>query len=107
MMENEITNAGIEMETKLSISSDGRTYLTTTAKWATFLAILAFIGTGIMVLVGIFMMIISPLSKLGSTFGFPASLFGLLYMILAVLYFFPAFYLYKFADKTKSALYNN
>jgi len=103
-MENEITNAGLEMETKMTISSEGSSYLKTTAKWATFIAILGFIGTGIMVLVAFFMMIISPMSKLNSTFGFPMSLIGVLYLIMAVLYFFPAYYLYNFAGKAKLAL---
>lgn len=106
-MENEITNASMEMEEKLTITSDGNSYLTTTAKWATFLSILGFVGTGIMVLVGVFMMFISPMTKLGSTFGIPVALFGLLYLLMAVLYFFPAYYLYNFASKTKLALYNN
>jgi len=106
-MENEIMNESIEQEASLAITLDGSSYLTSTAKWATFLSILGFIGTGIMVFAGITMMIISPMSKLGSPFGFPLTLLGLLYIVLAVLYFFPAYYLYNFARKSKVALYNN
>lgn len=106
-MENEITSAGIEMETKLIITSDGNSYLKTTAQWATFMAILGFIGTGLLVVVAFFMVIISPMSKLNSTFGFPMSLIGVLYLLMAVLYFFPAYYLYNFAGKAKQALDGN
>jgi hypothetical protein len=110
-MENEITNTGIELDTKLSITTEGTSYLKTTYKWATFLAIMGFIGSGIMVLVAIVLMIISPFlgttSKLGSTFGVPMFLIGLIYLALGVLYFFPAYYLYNFSDKMKSALYSN
>jgi len=106
-MENEITNAGIEMDTKLNITADGNSYLRTTAQWATFMAILGFIGTVLLVVVAFFMMIISPMSSLGSTFGFPMSLIGVLYLLMAVLYFFPAYYLYSFADKAKQALDGN
>jgi len=104
-MENEITS--IEKEATLSITSDGRTYLNTTAKWATFLAILGFIGSGILVFVGVIMLVISPMMKSGSSFGFPTGVLGLIYLPLAVLYAFPSYYLYSFATKIKSALYNN
>jgi hypothetical protein len=103
-MEQEITNTGIEMETKLCITSDGSSYLKTTAKWATFLSILGFIGSGIMVFAALLMLIISPLSKLSSTLGFPMAFLGVIYLLLAIFYFFPAYYLYNFANKTKLAL---
>ena len=105
-MENEITNASIEMEAKLSITSEGSSYLTTTAKWATFLSIIGFIGTGIMVFLGVTMMATLSLSSIRPMLGFPASIIGVIYIVLAVLYFFPAYYLYNFASKTKLALYN-
>jgi hypothetical protein len=107
-MENEITNAGIEMDTKLSITSEGTSYLKTTYKWATFLAILGFIGSGIICLIAIGFMVASPFigssTKLGSAFGLPMILVGVVYLLLGVLYFFPAFYLYNFSNKMKVAL---
>lgn len=103
-MESEITNSINEQDPELIISADGRDYLKIASKWATFLAILGFIGTGFMVLAGVIMAIISPTSKLGSTFGFPMGLLGILYILLAALYFFPAFYLFQFASKSKIAL---
>lgn len=106
-MEQEITNTNPEMEAKLCITPDGSSYLKTSAKWGTFLAILGFIGSGIMVFVALLMLIISPLSKLSSTLGLPMSLLGVVYLLLAILYFFPAYYLYNFADKTKIALDTN
>ncbi len=40
--------------------------------------------------------------------SFPFGLFGFLYIILAVIYFFPVYYLYKFSKDIGSALlYNN
>lgn len=103
-MESEITNSIIAQDPELIISTDGREYLKVASKWATFLAVLGFIGTGFMVLAGIIMVVVSPMSKLGSTFGVPMSLLGGLYILLAALYFFPAFYLFKFASKSKIAL---
>lgn len=106
-MEQEITNTNAEMEAKLCITPAGNSYLKTSAKWATFLAILGFIGSGIMVFVALLMLIISPISKLSSTLGLPMSLLGVVYLLLAIFYFFPAYYLYNFADKTKIALDTN
>lgn len=110
-MENEITNTGMDMETELSITLDGRNYLGIASKWATFLAIMGFIGTGFLALLGVCMMLISPFlgsfPKIGSTIGIPFVLLGVFYLLFAVLYFFPAYYLYNFATKIKTALYSN
>ncbi|MHB9141872.1 MAG: hypothetical protein ACYC25_08365, partial [Paludibacter sp.] len=111
IMENEMTNAGIEMETKLSITAEGGNYLKVASGWATFLAVLGFIGTGFIVLAALLIMVMSPfigsLSKFGGTFGFPMILMGVVYLLLGVVYFFPAYYLYNFANKIKIALINN
>lgn len=107
-MENEITNAGIDKDEKLSITSEGAGYLKTTYKWASFLAILGFIGSGIICLIAIGILIVSPFlgssSKFGSAMGFPMTLIGIVYLLLGVLYFFPAYYLYNFSNKMKVAL---
>lgn len=103
-MENEIMNTSNEMETKLSITSEGSAYLISTAKWATFLSVIAFIGSGIMIFVAIIMMFMPAISAFAH---FPMSLLSIIYLLLAVLYFFPAYYLYTFAGKVKLALYNN
>jgi hypothetical protein len=104
-MESEITNSIIEHDQELVINADGRTYLNIASKWAKLLAVLGFIGTGFMVLAGIIMAVVTSFtSRLGSPFGLPMGLLGLLYILMAALYFFPAYYLYNFASKTKIAL---
>jgi hypothetical protein len=107
-MENEITNAGIGMEPKLCITSVSAGYLKITYKWATFLSILGFIGSGIICLIALAILVVSPFmgssSKFGSTFGFPMILIGVLYLVFGILYFFPAYYLYHFSNKMKVAL---
>jgi hypothetical protein len=110
-MENEITNSSIESESKLYITSQGSSDLKTTAKWANFLAILGFVGIGFMVLAGVLMIIFSPImnssSTFGSSFAFPIVLMGVLYILISVLYFFPTYYLYNFANKMKLAIITN
>ena len=104
-MESEITNSNNKQNPELVINTDGSDYLNIASKWAKFLAILGFIGTAFMVLAGIIMAVVTSFtSKLGSPFGFPVGLLGLLYVLLALLYFFPALYLFNFASKSRIAL---
>lgn len=68
-------------------------------KWTRFFAVLGFIGASFMVLGGLLVVLGGSFSGLGIS-----SLAGVLYIALAVLYFFPAYYLLNFSNKTKAAL---
>lgn len=83
-----------------------QSYYYNSARWGKFLAIIGFIFTGIIVLAGLFMMIggVST-GNLGLSIAGPA--FGLLYLLLAVVYFIPAYFLYKFSVKAMFALKHN
>lgn len=101
------TNSITEQNPQLIINDNGREYLKTASKWATFLAIMGFIGTGFMILAGLFISLLSPLSsKINQPFGFPFWILGLVYVLLALVYLFPALYLFNFASKVKTALYS-
>lgn len=86
----------------LGLTSVAVNFMKQGAKWAAFLGVLGFIVTGIILLVGVFM-IISGLSMrgYGAEYFF---LIGVGYMIFGALNFFPAFFLYKYAIKAKRAL---
>lgn len=89
--------------TELNVTAQSRDFLLYASKWANFLAILGFIGLGLMVLGGIFVMFV------GSAFGGVAGasqmgLFGIIYLVMGALYFFPTLYLYNFASKMKNAI---
>ncbi len=72
-----------------------RELLTTAGKWGRFLAILGFIGCGLMLLGGIiFLAFVPRMPGVGSE----ASLFVLIYVLGAVLYFLPTLYLYRFSS---------
>ena len=107
-MENKITSADIGTESKLFITLAGKGYLKITAQWANILSILGFIGIGILTLVALFLLVLSPFlgksTSFSSVFGFPFILIGILYLLMAILYFFPTYYLYSFANTIKSAL---
>ena len=85
------------------------------AKWSYFLSILGFIGVGLMVLAAVFMsLIFSSLptgvgSEYNNQIGFnpfsaASGFISFLYIIISVLYFFPIYYLYKYATGIKNAL---
>ncbi len=94
-----------EMETGLTLSSDARAFLFETSRWAQFLAILGFVAAGFMALTGLGIMALGgAMAQSFAQFGFPPALFGLFYIVLAVIYIFPSMYLYQFATKGKQAL---
>ena len=90
---------------ELNISDNILGYLKETANWAYFLSILGFIGIGLMVifgsLFGTFMAALSGASayQTGLTAGV-----GFVYVVLALVYFFPVYYLFNFSRKMKNAL---
>lgn len=114
-METEIEKLQPEKEAELIISSEIRQYLTTTSKWATFLAIIAFIGTGLLMSAGVMMSLLGGvLSKIGESASSTSPAIsmllpylGVIYIIFAAVYLIPALYLYHFASKSKKALASN
>jgi hypothetical protein len=101
----------------LSVDQTGRAHLAETARWAKFLAIIGFIMCGLIVLIGlffgsIFSLFTSPysnspyndLSVRGSGFG---AIMAVYYIVIALIYFFPCLFLYRFANKMKTALASN
>lgn len=83
-------------------------YIRDTAKWAKFLAIVGFIFTAIIVIMAFSMGgLMSVFSRMG---GFPnvgGVFLTILYLIIALLYFIPCLFLYRFARRTQIALDQN
>jgi len=82
-------------------------YLSEARKWAKFIAIISFIGIGILVISGIVMGLV--MDTLTSAAGqaplpFSGSIFMILYLIVAVIYFFPVYYLFRFSEAMGNAL---
>lgn len=98
-------------EQQLKISDLSKSYLNETAKWGQFLSIVGFIGIGIMVLMGlVFSFSFNALQHLPMGNNMPAGfsfLFGLVYIVIGIIYFFPCLYLFRFSKKTKDALQLN
>jgi uncharacterized membrane protein (DUF485 family) len=83
-------------------------YLATTRKWAKFLAILGFIFMGFIAVFGIIFAVTMSSGLGAQAFGGGGSMMGIgmtvMYLLLASIYFFPIYYLYKFTSHMKVAL---
>lgn len=81
-------------------------YLLTAAKWGKFLAIMGYIFMGLMVLaaISIFAGSASTESTLlpGTSIG--TGVFGIIYLLFIVLYYFPTTYLYRFSVRMRRAV---
>ena len=91
---------------QLTITSASKNFLRETAKWAFFLSIMGFIMIGFMLILSIFANTIFGMAAAMQP-GVPQN-FGMImtitYLVLAVIYFFPVYYLLQFSNKMKKAL---
>lgn len=101
-MEN--LDTGITENDHIIVDDRSKKYFREIAKWANFLAIVGFILLGIMLLASLFMIATAFISHYGAA---PMALMAVMYILMAGLYFFPTYYLFKFARKTKIALHSN
>jgi len=111
-METLINNTETENTQNLLVTAEIQAYLRTASSWATFLAILGFIGSFLMILIGLALGLVGgtlsslphkPDSVIGSAI---LPYMGVFYIIIAVIYFLPSLYLFQFAEKTKKAIDN-
>jgi len=88
----------------VEFTNESLKHLEEARKWSMFIAILGFIGVGILVLVALFSG--TALAFLGDDFISPGIGIGIgiLYLLIAVLYFFPVYYLFNFSSRAKKAV---
>lgn len=111
---NQTLDSGLYKE--LELETAARDYLLEAAKWGKFLSIVGFIFTGLMVVASFFVgTIFSSMNDLqgiegGEDLGGLAMLGGgvitFFYLLVALLYFVPTFYFYRFSTNTKAAIEN-
>jgi hypothetical protein len=82
-------------------------YLLEASKWGKFLGIVGYIGMGLLVIVALLVMAgASYLGNIKGT-GIPTALISVIYLILAVIYYFPVTYLFRFSVKIRQGLNSN
>ncbi len=81
------------------------TYLKAASPWLRFLGILGLIGAGFCIFFGVLAFVLRPFftQELDSTIaglsGLVTSTFGISYIVMGIIYIFPAKYLYNFGSK--------
>ena len=97
----------------LGIDATSKSHLSETGRWAKFLAIFGMIMCGLMVILGIFASVaISETMnreygyRRGDTAGMGASMM-IMYVLMAVIYFFPCLFTLRFANHMQSAIRSN
>jgi hypothetical protein len=101
-MENNVNTP--QNEISFTDNSAINEYLIETSKWGKFLAIMGYIGIGLLIALAIIMMFaLSAISRFSGT-GFSMILVGILYIIIAVIYYFPIHYLYQFSINIRRGL---
>lgn len=104
------TKSPFEQFDGLKIDNLSKSFLAEGAKWASFLAILGYIGIGFMVLFALFFIFFGASMGVMSGSMMPfggGTLFGVIYLAIAVFYYFPISYLYRFASNMKTAIATN
>jgi uncharacterized BrkB/YihY/UPF0761 family membrane protein len=99
-MENENQSSFDSFE--LHLNHTALDYLRESAKWSMFLAILGFIGIGFLALVAIIMTsVMSVMPDTPGPLGAVKGVVSIFYLVIAVIYLFPVYYLYRYASNTK------
>jgi Family of unknown function (DUF5362) len=98
---------------ELHVDHNVSAYLAETARWAKFMAILGFVGCGFMLLFSLFIgsFLSAALLRMGgggtAGLGYMGGFLSFIYIVIAIVYFFPCLYLYNFASKMQVALRSN
>ena len=98
----------------MNIDETIKSHLNEAAKWGKFLAIMGFILCGILIIAGI--VLATSVNSITSRYegfyerntmqGLGAAMI-FVYVIIAIIYFFPCLFLLRFSDKMKTALSTN
>lgn len=95
-------------EHDMVLSQEAQYYLQQAGKWASFIAIMGFIGCGLLVIVALFAgTVLSYMTRFSPNPGLAAAagpVLGIVYFLLALVVFFINYNLYMFASKIKRGI---
>jgi hypothetical protein len=94
-------------EVLMSVNDEIKGYLLETSKWGKLLAIVGYVLIGLLIMLGLGVIVgFSVFGKI-THIGFPMGFFGIVYILIAGLYYFPVNYLNKFSDQIKKGVNSN
>ena len=88
----------------MQLTEQAKKHLLEASKWANMIAIIGFIGIGLLIIMSFSIGTILASLPEGSLGGLPPKFFSFFYLIAAGIYFIPVFFLFQFAQKTKQAI---
>jgi heme/copper-type cytochrome/quinol oxidase subunit 2 len=98
----------------LTIDPTTKANLSEAARWARFLAIVGFVFLGMIVVFGFFVSamvsrvgMVDDGTGLGAVAGFAGIGMAIMYIIVALIWFFPLLFTYRFAGQMRGALNSN
>jgi hypothetical protein len=92
---------------KIEVEQETLNHLNTTRKWAMFLAIAGFIFLGLIIVIGLIAgTFLSTFSGGENGIGIPESLMFVPVLLIALIYFFPVLFLFRFSKHTSHAIQN-
>ncbi|MCH2194366.1 DUF5362 family protein [Kordia sp.] len=91
---------------ELRLNESSKKFLRETSQWAFVLSMIGFVLSGFLLFVGIFSLIFfnDAATVLSNLSELPPYAYSIIYMLIAVVSFFPALYLYSFSRRMKTAL---
>jgi protein-S-isoprenylcysteine O-methyltransferase Ste14 len=91
---------------KIEIDQKTLKNINATRKWTMFLSVIGFIILGLFIVLGLIAGTFLSAFKPGETgTGFPESLMFVIFLLLAVAYFFPVFFLFRFSKHAANAVH--
>lgn len=108
-MENfELNKDADHAEPVIILSDEAKYYLYESGRWAVFLGIIGFVFCGLLVIISFFMKNLLSTASSFSQSSNPMAAMGsavtIVYIMMAVMYFFPSLFLYQFGSKIKHGL---
>lgn len=99
----------VTFENEMRLNSEALNFIRESAKWCYFLAIIGFVMIAFMLLAAVFM---GSIMSMGNAMGGQSNpmlgpmqgMISVVYVVIAVIYFFPIYYLFKYASDMKAAL---
>ena len=104
-MENTENNQ--EIKQPIIVDDKTKNYLSETIKWGNFLAIIGYVGIGLLALGGIALTVSFAFFYNSSIIEYFWIVAGFVYLVMAVVLYFPVTYLYKFCLQMKQGLQQN
>lgn len=91
---------------KIELKGATLLHLNEIRKWTQFLSILGFVAVGLLVFVGILLLVTHTLKSMMQfdSYSMVAPWIGIFYIVLALIYYLPVFYMYRFSVKAKNSL---